>query len=95
MPRVVMETLTAGRPVVALHLPQLEQVILDGQSGFLVPRTDAHIEVQAARLLEAFEMICDGRMTPKGIAAAVEPFSPQKLLGKIWADHRRIAGLPQ
>lgn len=93
MPRVVMETLTAGRPVVALHLPQLEQVIIDGQSGFLIARTDDHIDTQAAKLLEAYDMIRDGRMTIEGIAAAVEPFSPQALLGKIWTEHRRIAGL--
>jgi len=94
MPRVVMETLTAGRAVVALHLPQLEQVILDGKSGFLIPRTENHIDLQAAKLLEAYEMMRDGRMTVESITAAVKPFSPQALLGKIWADHRRIAGLP-
>jgi glycosyltransferase involved in cell wall biosynthesis len=93
MPRVVMETLTAGRAVVALHLPQLEQVILDGKSGFLIPRTGNHIDLQAAKLLEAYEMMRDGRMTVESITAAVKPFSPQALLGKIWADHRRIAGL--
>ena len=38
MPRCVLETLAVGRPVVAMHLPQLEAVIRDGQSGFLVPR---------------------------------------------------------
>jgi len=94
MPRVVMETLTAGRPVVALHLPQLEQVIVDGRSGFLVPRSDDQVDVLAARLLEAYEMIRDGRMSTEGITEMVKPFSPQALLGKIWADHRRIAGLP-
>ena len=93
MPRVVMETLTAGRAVVALHLPQLEQVILDGKSGFLIPRTGNHIDLHAAKLLEAYEMMRDGRMTVESITAAVKPFSPQALLGKIWADHRRIAGL--
>ncbi len=94
MPRVVMETLTAGRPVVALHLPQLEQVIIDGRSGFLIARAPDQIDVQAARLHEAYQMMRDGRMTPEGISATVVPFSPQALLGKIWADHRRIAGLP-
>lgn len=94
MPRVVMETLTAGRPVVALHLPQLEQVVVNGQSGFLIPRTEDHIGVQADKLIEAYEMIKDGRMTIEGVAEAVSAFSPQTLLGKIWAEHRLIAGLP-
>jgi glycosyltransferase involved in cell wall biosynthesis len=94
MPRVVMEMLTAGRPVVALHLPQLEQVIHDRQSGFLVPRTDDHVEVQAGRLIEAYERMRGGAITPESVAKAVEPFSPQALLGKIWRDHRAIHGLP-
>jgi glycosyltransferase involved in cell wall biosynthesis len=94
MPRVVMETLTAGRPVVALHLPQLEQVIIEGQSGFLIERTPNQIDVQAARLLEAYRMMRDHRITPEGISATVAPFSPQALLGKIWTDHRLLAGLP-
>ncbi len=93
MPRIVMETLTAGRPVVALHLPQLEQVIMDGSSGFLVPRTDQQVELLATRILETYEMMRDGRITPSRVAEAVKAFSPQALLGKIWADHRRIAGL--
>lgn len=94
MPRVVMETLTAGRPVVALHLPQLEQVIAEGRSGFLVPRTGDHADVHAARLMQAYDMMRDGRMTPGSVAESVRPFSPQALLGKIWRDHRAIAGLP-
>jgi glycosyltransferase involved in cell wall biosynthesis len=94
MPRVVMEQLTAGRPVVALHLPQLEQVITDGESGFLVPRGEDQIPVHAARLLEAYDLMREGRMTPQGVAGHVEAFSPQSLLGKIWRDHRAIAGLP-
>src|SRR5262249_35717351 len=39
MPRFVLETLAVGRPVVAVHLPQLEPVIHHGDSGILVPRT--------------------------------------------------------
>jgi glycosyltransferase involved in cell wall biosynthesis len=94
VPRVVMETLTAGRPVVALHLPQLEQVIFDGRSGFLIAREGDHVDVQAARLLDGYALMREGQITPEGVAEAVKPFSPQALLGKIWADHRRIAGLP-
>ena len=36
MPRFVLETLGVGRPVAAIHLPQLEPVIHEGVSGFLV-----------------------------------------------------------
>ncbi len=39
MPRCVLETLAVGRPVVAMHLPQLEPVIHPGVSGYLVARS--------------------------------------------------------
>ena len=94
MPRVVMETLTAGRPVVALHLPQLEQVIHDGESGFLVLREGDHIAVQAARIEETYRLMRDGRITPETVSGAVAAFSPTALLGKIWSAHRTIQGLP-
>ena len=41
MPRCVLETLAVGRPVVAMHLPQLEPVIRPGVSGYLVARADS------------------------------------------------------
>lgn len=90
MPRVVMETLTAGRPVVALHLPQLEAVIRDGQSGFLVQRGAEELAVQADRICETYVMARTGQITPAGISAAVSNFSPQVLLGRIYADHRDL-----
>src|SRR2546429_6947907 len=54
MPRCVLETLAVGRPVVAMHLPQLESVIRPGVSGFLVARagsTDDLAEALAQRLV--------------------------------------------
>ena len=50
MPRCVLETLAVGRPVVAVHLPQLEPVIHDGVSGFLVARS---LPVPAIMMAEA------------------------------------------
>jgi glycosyltransferase involved in cell wall biosynthesis len=94
MPRFVMEMLTSGRPAVTLHLPQLESVIHDGVSGFLIPRGPDQVAEQARRMAETYQLIVDGRMTPETIVKAVEPFSPEALLGKIWADHRRLHGLP-
>ncbi len=41
MPRCVLETLAVGRPVVAVHLPQLESVIHDGESGYLISRSSS------------------------------------------------------
>lgn len=93
MPRFVLETLTSGRPVVALHLPQLEPVLHDGQTGYLVPRSDDQVEEMAARILDTHRLAQEGAITPETCRAAVDPYSPQTLLGKIWADHRALHGL--
>ena len=94
MPRFVMELLTSGRPAVALHLPQLEAVVKDGVTGYLVPRGPDQVREQATRLIDTQRLIADGTLDPTAIREAVESFSPQALLGKIWADHRHLHGLP-
>lgn len=93
MPRFVMELLTSGRPAVCLHLPQLEDVIRDGETGFLIPRGPDQVQDQARRMLETYELAQAGKLDPATLRQAVEPFSPQSLLGKIWSDHRRLHGL--
>jgi len=93
MPRFVMELLTSGRPAVALHLPQLEAVVKDGVTGYLIPRGPDQIAQQAARIGDAYKLIQAGELVPETIREYVEPFSPQSLLGKIWGDHRELHGL--
>lgn len=93
MPRFVMEMLTSGRPAVALHLPQLEAVIEDGVTGYLVPRGPDQIGELARRLIDLHGLIQRGAIDPDTIRRVVEPFSPHSLLGKIWTDHRRLHGL--
>lgn len=93
MPRVVMEALTTGRPVVALHLPQLEKVIKDFESGFLIPRSTQQIDIAAQRIALTYEMMRDGRITPARVARCVEGFSPRLLLSKIFDDHRHLQGI--
>ncbi|WP_158441920.1 glycosyltransferase [Novosphingobium sp. B-7] len=90
MPRFVMELLTSGRPAVCLHLPQLESVLVDGVTGFIVPRGEDQVAEQARRMLETWTLAHEGQLDPIAIRKAVEPFSPQSLLGKIWNDHRRL-----
>jgi len=91
MPRFVLETLSSGRPTVALHLPQLEPVVRDGESGYLVPRSDSQIDELARRVVDTGAHIRSGAMSPEAIRKFVNPYSPQALLGKIWDDHRRLA----
>jgi len=93
MPRAVLEALSCGRPVVALHLPQLEGTVVDGVSGWLTPRSDRQAADMAAQILAAFEAIRSGRITPGGVAAQASAFRPEPLLGRVYAAHRAIHGL--
>jgi glycosyltransferase involved in cell wall biosynthesis len=100
MPRFVLETLAVGRPVVAVHLPQLEPVIHDGESGFLVQRSesiDDTAEAVAQRFVELREMIRSGAMDHARIAASISDFTPGKQLARVYRYHREIQnsrGLP-
>lgn len=93
MPFSVLETLAVGRPVGAIHLPQLECVIRAGESGALVPRGTSEDDM-AERLAMAFvdirAQMRDRRMTPESVAAAVRDFTPERQLAKCYENHRQI-----
>ena len=93
MPFSVLETLGAGRPVCAVHLPQLESVIKDGISGRLITRSQDEDEM-SGRLADAFIDIrarATGRaITPEGVAAQVAEFTPAKQLARIYGNHREL-----
>jgi glycosyltransferase involved in cell wall biosynthesis len=93
MPRCVLETLAVGRPVVAVHLPQLEVVIRDGESGFIVGR-DLPRDALADRLAEKFLALRDAmlrhELDPDAIAKVVEPFTPRTQLARVFHFHREI-----
>jgi glycosyltransferase involved in cell wall biosynthesis len=90
MPRALLEALSCGRPMVALHLPQLEKVIAPGVSGFLVPRSDRQVSEMAARILELYSAIRSGRIEPAVVAESVGAFRPGPLLGEVYAAHRSL-----
>lgn len=93
MPFSVLETLGSGRPVCAIHLPQLASVIKDGVSGKLVARSSEQDDM-AARLAEAFvevhEAIANGTITPEGVANEVGTFTPEYQLARVYQNHRAI-----
>lgn len=93
MPFSVLETLGAGRPVAAIHLPQLAAVIKPGVSGDLIARSDDQDDM-AERLSDAFVKIAanikSGAITPQGIAGEVRDFTPEIQLDRIYTRHRNI-----
>jgi glycosyltransferase involved in cell wall biosynthesis len=103
MPRCVLETLAVGRPVVAMHLPQLEAVIRDGQSGYLVPRSnslDDDADNLARKLLNTHDLVASRRMDPVHIASHIDGFTPRTQLARVFRLHhdiqdaRRTTGVP-
>jgi len=93
MPRCVLETLALGRPVVAMHLPQLEPVIEQGVSGFLVARagsTDDLTETLAQRFVDVRNAIEAGEMNPVLISNAVKAFTPATQLARVFRYHQEI-----
>ncbi|MGQ0672235.1 MAG: glycosyltransferase [Hyphomicrobium sp.] len=93
MPFSVLESLAVGRPVGAIHLPQLECVVRNGESGALVARSESEDDM-ASRLADAFAELRaamrDGRLTPSGVAAAVRDFTPERQLARCFDNHREI-----
>ncbi|MFH0295995.1 glycosyltransferase [Bradyrhizobium sp. 31Argb] len=93
MPRCVLETLAVGRPVVAMHLPQLESVIHDGQSGYLVTRDgsrDDMVETLAQRFIDVRDAIDSGKITPEQVADAIQDFTPATQLARVYRYHQEI-----
>jgi glycosyltransferase involved in cell wall biosynthesis len=93
MPFSVLETIGSGRPVCAIHLPQLASVIKDGVSGALIARSDSSDDM-AGRLAAAFvathEKIRAGIITPEGVAAQVGEFTPATQLARVYENHRAL-----
>lgn len=93
MPFSVLESLGCGRPVCAIHLPQLASVIKDGVSGMLVARSDSEDDM-ADRLADAFasvrQSILDKHITPDGVAHQIREFTPERQLAKCYENHRQI-----
>jgi glycosyltransferase involved in cell wall biosynthesis len=95
MPRFVLETLAVGRPVVAVHLPQLESVIHDGDSdsGFLVARersAEAMADALAQRFVDVRDAIDAGKLEPARIAGAIADFTPGSQLARVFRYHQEI-----
>lgn len=94
MPRFLIECVASGRPVVALHLPQLEAMFARGPAGHLVARGPDMEDEMARRIAALGADIRAGRVDPAAVATAATAHAPVTLLTKIWNEHRRLAGLP-
>jgi glycosyltransferase involved in cell wall biosynthesis len=89
-PRVVLEAYAAGVPVLASDVGGLPEVVEDGRSGFLLPRTDPEAWTAAIqKLLSDQEAV---RLGQRGWQLWRERFSPERgLEGLEQAYQRAIA----
>jgi glycosyltransferase involved in cell wall biosynthesis len=80
LPNVVLEAMVAGKPVVACRVPGVDEVVLDGQTGLLVP---AKTPLELARAIR--ELLEDPRrrstMGEQGRRRAREVFSIDQMIG--------------
>jgi glycosyltransferase involved in cell wall biosynthesis len=93
MPRCVLETLAVGRPVVAMHLPQLEPVIHAGVSGYLIERNGSREDMADAlvqRFVDIRGAIEAGTINPVTVAGSIEAFTPGTQLARVFRYHQEI-----
>jgi glycosyltransferase involved in cell wall biosynthesis len=83
-----LEAMAAGRPVVASHLPDLAEIVVDGETGFLVePNNKAALARQTRLLLD--DSSRRQQMGQTGQQHVREHFSVERL---VEASARRYAG---
>jgi glycosyltransferase involved in cell wall biosynthesis len=75
--QVVIEAMAAARPVVALRIPPLTEVVVDGETGFLVPPGDAN--AMGAALRRLLSDPGSAELGVRGRARALEHFSASRM----------------
>jgi glycosyltransferase involved in cell wall biosynthesis len=93
MPCYLLETLSIGRPVGAIRLPQYDPLIIEDVSGTTIERTDP-ADICQASLVDAFATIWDkvrnGAFDPARIHALIEPYSVENQMTRLFACHREL-----
>jgi glycosyltransferase involved in cell wall biosynthesis len=88
-PVALIEAMAAGRPVVATRVGGVPDVVIDGESGLLVPEDDAPALAQAiARVLDDRELA--RRLGAAGRQRVVERFGAERLVRDIDALYARL-----
>jgi glycosyltransferase involved in cell wall biosynthesis len=86
-----LEAMAAGRPVVATRVPELEEIVVDGETGFLVPPGDKAALARQTRLLLGEESLAQ-RFAAAGKQRVRERFSAARMVAECAAIYRQIAG---
>ncbi|MCX5495981.1 glycosyltransferase [Kaistia dalseonensis] len=94
MPCFLLELLSSGRPIGAVRLPQFDSLVINGESGFLVDRSESAAET-AERLREGFlalrQQMSERKLDPAAIRKKVLPYSTRTQMPRLFDRHRRLA----
>ncbi len=86
-----LEALAAGRPVVASRVPELEEIVVDGESGYLVSPGDKAALARQTRLL-LDDAALAGRLGAAGQQRVAERFSAARMVAECAAHYEQFAG---
>lgn len=91
LPRVVMEAMSYGVPVVATPVNGVPEMVQDGETGFLVPVGD--VEALADRLERLLhDPLLREQMGRAGRRRAETQFAPERFQREMLAIYRRVVG---
>ncbi len=89
LPNAVLEAMTMGRPVVATNVGGTPELVVDGETGYLVPIRDA--EAMACRILELLRNAERRRaMGQAGLERTQEHFSPEVMKMRLESLYDRL-----
>lgn len=92
LPMVVMEAMAAARPVIATHIAGTPELVLPGETGWLVPAGDASALADAVRGMAAVPADKLAAMGQAGRARVLERHDVRIEAGKLAAHFRRAIG---
>ena len=85
----LLDAMAAARPVVATTAGGIPEVVVDGETGLLVPPRDAHRLAEAVIALLSSPAECE-RMGRAGLARVQERFSAERMVAGTLAVYERL-----
>ncbi len=92
LPMVVMEAMAAARPVIATYIAGTPELVLPGETGWLVPAGDADRLAEAILTLDQTSSIVRQRMGETGRARVLARHDSDQEAAKLAALFRQTAG---